>query len=283
MPTLSQLATSFARAQKAEGKSPHTIKLYRDCIARLIRWCEDDLANASRRNLTDFYAVRSETVSPATVWTDWKVHRVFLQWLVDEEELSAHPMARMKAPRQPSVPVPVLSEDDIARLLGACAGPGYRAKRDAAIIRLALDTGARRGELAGLTPDDIDLDEGIVRLTGKGKTRLVPIGSKTAVALDRLLRHGQQGRGSVFGLTPSGLSQMFKSRAVAAGLPDAHMHMTRHTVAHRWLAAGGSETDLMTLAGWSPGSRRMLDRYGASARVERAIAAHRRINPGEDW
>lgn len=281
MPTLSQLATSFARAQKAEGKSPHTIKLYRDCIARLVAFTDDDPSNLTRRTLTDFYAIRSETVSPATVWTDFKVHRVFLRWLVDEGDIPSSPMDRMKQPKQPTVPVPVLSEDDITRLLAACAGPGYRAKRDTAIIRLALDTGARRGELAGLCPADIDLDEGIVRLTGKGTTRLVPIGSRTVMALDRLMRVGTEGRGPVFGLTPSGLSQMFKTRAVAAGLPDAHMHMTRHTVAHRWLAAGGSETDLMTLAGWSPGSRRMLDRYGASARVERAIAAHRRIAPGD--
>jgi hypothetical protein len=64
--SLSLLATSFARAQKAEGKSPHTIKLYRDCINRLIRMIGDDLSEVTRRNLTDFYAVRSETVAPAT-------------------------------------------------------------------------------------------------------------------------------------------------------------------------------------------------------------------------
>ncbi|HEY3335194.1 MAG TPA: tyrosine-type recombinase/integrase, partial [Candidatus Limnocylindrales bacterium] len=241
MTTISRLATSFARTQKAEGKSPHTIKLYGDCILRLIRWCEDDPSNLTRRNLTDFYAVRAETVAPATVWTDWKVHRVFLQWLVDEEELTSHPMARMKAPRQPSRPVPVLSEQDIARLLAACSGRLRRDKRDLAIIRLALDTGARRGELAGLTVADLDLDENVVRLTGKGKTRIVPFGSKTAMVLDRHMRANSP-TGSLFGLTPSGMSQMFKERARAASLPAAHFHMTRHTVAHRWMAAGGSET-----------------------------------------
>jgi hypothetical protein len=59
------------------------------------------------------------------------------------------------------------------------------------------------------------------------------------------------------------------------------MHQTRHTFAHAFMAAAGSETDLLTLGGWSPGSRSMLDRYGASARVERAIAAHRRLALGD--
>lgn len=278
------LASSFARAQKAEGRSPHTIKLYRDCINRLTAYltdagATDDLSGLSRRTLTDFYAIRAERVAPATVWTDWKVHRVFLQWCVDEEELTAHPMAKMKPPRQPLVPVPVLGDDEIARLLATCGGRNLRDKRDLAIIRLALDTGARRGEMAGLQMSNVDLEDGIVRLTGKGKTRLVPIGSKTITAIDRYIRAGNPAA-SLFGLTASGLSQAFKERAKAAGLTDVHLHQTRHTFAHRWMMSG-SETDLLTLGGWSPGSRSMLDRYGASARTERAIAAHRRLAPGD--
>jgi integrase len=281
MATITSLAVSFARSQRAEQKSPHTIKLYRDCIHRLARFLEDDPANLTRRLLTDFYAYRSETVAPATVWTDWKVHKVFLQWMVDEEELNSHPMARMKPPKQPIVPVPVITESGIHGLLSACEGRHRRDKRDMAIIRLALDTGARRGELAGLTLADVDLEEGVVRVTGKGRTRLIPFGSKTATALDRHLRSNQP-VGSLFGLTASGLSQAFKERSKAAGL-DIHLHQTRHTFAHRWMAADGSETDLMTLAGWSPASRRLLDRYGASARVERAVTAHRRLAPGDQF
>lgn len=157
MPTISDLAVSFARSQRAEGRSPHTIKLYRDCITRLVKFTGDDLANLTRRTLTDFYATRLETCAPATVWTDWKVARVFTAWLVREEELPRNPMDGMKPPRQPIVPVPVLS------VVAACSGRTRRDRRDTALIRLALDSGARRGELAGLKLSDVDLDEGIVR------------------------------------------------------------------------------------------------------------------------
>ena len=86
------LAVSFARVQRSEAKSPHTVKLYSDCIGRLGRFLEaetgsDHVSGLSRRLLTDFYGVRAETVAPATISIDFRVHRVFVRWLVSEGEL----------------------------------------------------------------------------------------------------------------------------------------------------------------------------------------------------
>ncbi len=64
---------------------------------------------------------------------------------------------------------------------------------------------------------------------------------------------------------------------IGAGLPPIHPHQFRHGFAHAFLAAGGQETDLMRLAGWS--SRAMLQRYGAAAADERARDAYRKLSP----
>jgi integrase len=67
-------------------------------------------------------------------------------------------MARVKPPIVPEQPVPIVPEDGLRRLLAACAGKTFEARRDTAIILFLVDTGARRAELAGLRVADLDLD-----------------------------------------------------------------------------------------------------------------------------
>lgn len=80
--------------------------------------------------------------SPATASTRYKQLQALYRWLEDEEEIAVNPMARMKPP--------VVPEDALRRLLGACAGKSFEARRDTAMITFLIDTGARRGEIAGL-------------------------------------------------------------------------------------------------------------------------------------
>jgi site-specific recombinase XerC len=122
--------------------------------------------------------------------------------------------------------VPVLTEDQLRRLLKACDGRDFAARRDTAIIRLLIDTGLRRGECAGIMLDDLDLDDQVVTVLGKGRRpRVLAYGRKTALALDRYLRarasHPHTALPNLWvgrngAMTPSGVFQVVADRGSPA-------------------------------------------------------------------
>jgi site-specific recombinase XerD len=290
-PIIASLLPSWRRSLEAANRSPRTIRRYTDDTALFARYLSDNkLAEAvdtiTREHVEMFVRWQVRNYAPASAATRFRSLAQFWKWAIDEGEVKASPMARMSEPQVPDVPIPVIPEDEIAKLLATCEGRApFMDRRDAAIMLVLIDAGLRASELTGVEVADVDLDRGLIRvLHAKGRrARNVPIGTRTVKALDRYLRaraaHPSAelpafflGRGGA--VTASGLRQILEVRCRAAKVPMRSPHKWRHTSAHLALSAGASEGDAMTIYGWK--SRQMLGRYGAVMAEDRAIAAHKK-------
>jgi site-specific recombinase XerD len=289
--------TYFTVSLRAEGKAPRTVSTYATAVEQFARYLDDrdlatDLGAIDRHTLQGYVAHLVETRSPATALQRHSSLRQFFSWAVEEELIASSPMDGIKRPKVPDKPVPVYTDDEIAALLKACEGQGFAERRDQALLRLLLDSGARLSEIANLKVPDLDLDRQQFTCVAKGGHILVkPFGNKTTQALTRYLMRARRTHrhqalpwlwlGPKGQLGASGIRQVIERRGEQAGVAGAHAHRFRHTYADRWLRDGGSEVDLVRLMGWK--SPEMVYRYGASAASSRAEADYRRRAIGDRY
>ena len=184
--------------QIEQGRAAKTIEAYR----RDLRDYEDWLATRKRTSLSASSAdveafvahLRKHGKAARSVARQFAAVRMLHKYLAIEGERLDDPAALVDGVKVPSgLPKP-LREDDVERLISSITGEDSFARRDRALVEFLYATGARISEACGLSLADLDMDDSLVRLFGKGsKERIVPFGRSAHRALSEWLEEGGRG------------------------------------------------------------------------------------------
>ena len=280
-----------------EGKSPRTVRAYRETLTRFLRALAEDDAptHATEIDSAHIYAYlgRFTRLGTETRHRYFREVRCFFNWLVEAGYLDRSQFRGMRNVRVPQRIVQPFSGEEVGRLLEAC-GDGPMAARDRALLMLLLDTGARCSEVVQLNLEDLYLETHRLRiLHAKGnKQRVVPFASRCEGALREYLGVRGYAPGPLFvafsgectarlgvPLQPNGLKQLLRRLGKKTGIAKVHAHRFRHTFATWAIQHDARELDVQYLLGHA--SPDMVRRYSSSYRSEQAATRHERFSPGD--
>jgi integrase/recombinase XerD len=171
------------------GRSRNTLQAYRRDLRQYQAWLSErgqSPLTVRHDDLTQFIADRKASgLATSSIARQIAAIRMLHRYFATEHYRTDDPTARLEGVRVPAgIPKP-LSEEQVTSLLDAVVGNEPLQRRDRALLELLYATGARISEVVGLSLGDINFDDSLVRLYGKGsKERIVPFGSSAARAID---------------------------------------------------------------------------------------------------
>jgi len=305
---LSECVDYYEVCNRAEGKSPKTISWYSANLRRFRNYLKsrhlpDSLDKIDTKLLREYVLYllkqnrfhdhpytpeKTEPLSAATVHGHVRTLRAFFSWLVTEG-LTQNNIARdLKPPKISRKVVTTLSDQEIESILNTLSPTNPSEARNRTIFMILFDSGLRIGELVNLKMEDVHIDEGYLKVMGKGKKeRIVPIGSNAQRALQRYLFRYRSNPIlpaidnvflSIHGkpLTENSMKLTFARLAKRSGVQRLHAHLCRHTFATRFLINGGDVFTLQQILGHS--TLEMVRHYVNLASNHIAIQ-HQRFSP----
>lgn len=257
LPTAFHLRTFEDTLAVEEGASPRTIEAYRRDVVRCAAWMRQQGINSAAEitpaALREFvYSLKDAGLAGTSIRRNISALRSWFRVMVAEGLVTRDPSERLDTPKLWRTLPDVLTVDEVSRLLAAPGLDERLAFRDRAMLELAYGAGLRVSEWIGLAVRDVLLEEGLLRVLGKGnKERLVPIGRSAigAVAvymreLRPTLEHGE-GEGILFlnaqgrPLTRMGAWKILRKYVTMAGITKVvSPHTLRHSFATHLLEGG---------------------------------------------
>jgi site-specific recombinase XerD len=282
---LSHLLAGYRLCAKSEGKSKNTIDIVASSINYLANYLYSeglptDVLEITHTEIRAFilYLQRKRCfshhpysrpqdrpLSSHTVHCYLRSIRAFWSWLVEEEIVDENPFHRVKLPKVISKITPTFSPEQLHCLVSVIDTSTPEGYRDYTIIITLLDSALRVSELTGIRLDDVMLDDGLIRVMGKGgRERCVPVGAEVRRALWRyiarcrphvltpdaaylfLTREGER-------LTRNRVGAILQRYGRRAGITGVRVspHTLRHTAAVSFLRNGGDVFSLQRLLGHS--------------------------------
>ena len=193
---LNRLLLHFCQCKRSEGKSGKTISWYQERLSGFIKYLNISdinpvLANLNLENARDFIVYeQTRGVSPFTVQGSTRALKVFSTWLYSEQYTEENELANLKMPKAPTRMIEPLTSEEIEKLVSTQNPLTALGSRNVAILMTLLGTGIRESELTNLDFEDAHIEQGYLKVLGKGsKERVVPVGGLGQKLLWRYVFH----------------------------------------------------------------------------------------------
>jgi integrase/recombinase XerC/integrase/recombinase XerD len=304
-----KLREQFAVYNKTTGKSPATVNWYEQKLELFERWLGPDacLADVSIPTVREYVADLQDRTTRHVNSPFYKTHegklsstyihgivrglRAFASWLHEDGFTETNVLRPLKPPKFQQKVTEVLTDEEVHRLVAVFDRSEPYGARAFAMIWTLLDCGLRAAELCSLKTEDAHLDQGYLKVLGKGnKERLVPIGQACQATLlvwrDRFRPQFEleSAETPTLFLNSNGEPMSVNSLQLVigragsrAGIPRVHAHLLRHTFATNYLVKEvGDSLRLQQILGHT--SLEMVRRYVAQANVQQSLI-ERRASP----
>ena len=275
------------------GLSENTLAAYRNDLSGFARWLtkqQNTSLMTARRDQVQAYLAHRVTgkASPRSTARLLSTLRRFYAWLRRENRISEDPTALIEAPKL-GRPLPkTLTESEVEALLAAPNIETLLGLRDRTMLEVLYASGLRVSELVNLSATQVNLQQGVIRVTGKGnKERLVPLGDEAVSWLERYLREARNSllnghpSDALFvtqrreAMTRQAFWYMIKRHAHNAGIQkDLSPHTLRHAFATHLLNHGADLRVVQMLLGHSDLSTTQIYTHVARARLKDLHARH---------
>ena len=275
------------------GLSQNTLSAYRSDMNKLGIWLERErkrqLLTVQRADLLSYLAqLVSASYKPRSSARLLSCMRQFYQYALREGLVETDPTLLIEAPKLQRTLPKSLTEGEVEKLINAPDINSPEGLRDRAMLELLYATGLRVTELIGLRPDQVSLNQGVVRVVGKGgKERLVPLGEDALDWLQRFIdegRHlllGEQMCEAIFptrrgsGMTRQAFWYRIKKYADQSGIEkQLSPHTLRHAFATHLLNHGADLRVVQMLLGHSDLSTTQIYTHVARERLKNLHAKH---------